>query len=76
MKDVTGESMVGCFNYLGKSAFYVVNYDTQYAQEITLDFYSNYNMRVIQKAETSYVDTSSLTLTMNAGEGVLVVIEN
>lgn len=76
LKDITGESMVGCFNYLGKSAFYVVNYDTEYAQKITLDFYDNYNMRVIQKAETSYVDTNSLTLTMNAGEGVLIVIEN
>ena len=76
LKDITGESMVGCFNYLGKSAFYVVNYDTEYAQKITLDLYDNYNMRVIQKAETSYVDTNSLTLTMNAGEGVLIVIEN
>jgi hypothetical protein len=33
-------------------------------------------MRVIQKAETSYVNTNQLNLTMNAGEGVLVVIEN
>lgn len=76
LKNITGESMVGCFNYQGKSAFYVVNYDTEYAQAITLDFYDNYNMRVIQKAETSYVDTNRLELTMNAGEGVLVVIEN
>ncbi len=76
LKNITGESMVGCFNYQGKSAFYVVNYDTEYAQKITLDFYDNYNMRVIQKAETSYVDTNRLELTMNAGEGVLIVIEN
>jgi hypothetical protein len=76
LKDINGESMVGCFNYLGKSAFYVVNYDTEYAQNITLDFYDNYDMRVIQKGETSYVDTDCLTLTMGAGEGVLIVIEN
>ena len=76
LKNITGESMVGCFNYQGKSAFYVVNYDTEYAQTINLDFYDHYNMRVIQKGETSYVDANRLELTMNAGEGVLVVIEN
>ena len=54
----------------------MVNYDTEYAQNITLDFYDNYDMRVIQKGETSYVDTDCLTLTMGAGEGVLIVIEN
>ena len=76
LKNITGESMVGCFNYQGKSAFYVVNYDTEYAQTITLDFYDHYNMRVVQKAETSYVDANRLELTMNAGEGVLIVIED
>lgn len=76
LKDITGESIVGCFNYFGQSAFYVVNYDTEYAQEITLDFYDKYNMKVVQKAEESYVNAKSLTLTMNAGEGVLIVVEN
>ena len=76
LKDISGETMVGCFNYLGKSAFYVVNYDTEYAQKITLDFYDSYNMRVVQKAETSYVNTNSLTLQVHAGDGVLIVIEN
>lgn len=76
LKDISGDTMIGCFNYLGKSAFYVVNYDTEYAQEITLDFYDSYNMRVVQKAETSYVNTNSLTLQVHAGDGVLIVIEN
>lgn len=76
LESITGESMVGCFNYLGKSAFYVVNYDTEYAQNITLEFCDDYDMRVVQKGETSYVDTDCLTLTMGAGEGVLIVIEN
>ena len=68
--------MVGCFNYRGKSAFYVVNYDNFYSQKIKLDFLDNYNMKIVQKAEESYVKADSLTLTMNAGEGVLIVIEN
>ena len=33
-------------------------------------------MKFVQKAEESYVKADSLTLTMNAGEGVLIVIEN
>ncbi len=76
LKDIDGESMVGCFNYMGKSAFYVVNYDFEYAQEISLDFYDSYNMRVVQNAETSYVNADNLTLTIYPGEGVLIVMEN
>ena len=76
LKSIKGEAMVGCFNYFGRSAFYVVNYDTEYAQEITLDFHNKYNMKVVQKAEESYINTNSLKLTMNAGEGVLIVMED
>lgn len=76
LKSIKGEAMTGCFNYFGKSAFYVVNYDTEYAQEIKLDFYHKYNMRVVQDGETSYVNASSLKLTMKAGEGVLIVMED
>ena len=76
LQDISGEAMVGCFNYRGKSAFYVVNYDNFYSQKIKLDFLDNYNMKIVQKAEESYVKADSLTLTMNAGEGVLIVIEN
>ena len=75
LRDVTGDAMVGCFNYFGKSAFYVVNYNIEYTQEIVLDFSNAYNMKVIQKAEESYVGTDSLKLTMEPGEGVLVVME-
>lgn len=72
---VSGDAMIGCFNYYGKSAFYVVNYDIEYAQNITLKFSDNYNMKVVQEGETAYFATDSLELTMTAGEGVLVVME-
>lgn len=75
VKNITGDTLVSCFNYNGKSAFYVVNYDTEYAQKITLDFFDKYNMKVVQKAEEKFVNTDSLELTMSAGEGVLVVME-
>ena len=75
MKNITGDVMVGCFNYQGKSAFYVVNYDMKNTQDITIDFLDNYQFRVIQNATTSRHRANSLKLTMEAGEGVLVVME-
>lgn len=75
LKHVDGSTMVGCFNYQGKSAFYVVNYEFNYKQKITLDFHNAYNMTVIQKAESSNINTSQLTLDMEPGEGVLIVMD-
>lgn len=75
LQEVKGDAMIGCFNYNGKSAFYVVNYDKKYAQHITLNFQDKYKMKVVQNAENSYFETSSLTLDMTAGEGVLIVME-
>lgn len=72
---VEGNTIVGCFNYQGKSAFYVVNHDCEYAQDITLDFYDSYNLQVIQDGETKYVNTDSLTLQMKAGDGALIVVQ-
>ena len=73
--DVSGDAMIGCFNYKGHSAFYVVNYDNENAQKVTLNFANNYDMKVIQSAETEYVNTQELELAMAAGEGVLIVME-
>lgn len=75
LMSVTGDAMVGCFNYNGKTALYVVNYSMEYAQYITLNLNEVHEMKKIQNAETSYVKTDALTLDMAAGEGVLIVIE-
>lgn len=75
LADVKGDALVGCFNYQGKTALYVVNYDENYAQDITLKFYNNYKMQVTQDGETEYLDTSSLTLKMKAGDGALIVMQ-
>ena len=72
---VTGDAMIGCFNYQGKTALYVVNYDTEYAQKIKLDFADTYNLTVIQDAETSHVSGNNLELTFQAGDSALVVFE-
>ena len=75
LQSLTGEAIVGCFNYQGKTALYVVNNDMEYAQKVTLHLNEACNMRLIQNAESSYVNAKNLTLDMAAGEGVLVVIE-
>lgn len=75
LTNVTGDAMIGCFNYQGKSAFYVVNYDMEYAQKITLEFYDDCDFTVTQNTETSKFDGNGIELTMAPGEGVLVVME-
>lgn len=75
LADVKGNALVGCFNYQGKTALYVVNYDAEYAQDVTLEFYDSYKMQVTQDGKTDYLDTSSLTLNMKAGDGVLIVMK-
>lgn len=75
LESVKGNTIVGCFNYQGKSAFYVVNHDCEYAQDITLDFFDSYNLQVTQDGETKYVNTDSLALQMKAGDGALIVVE-
>lgn len=75
LQKVSGDALVGCFNYQGKMALYVVNHDFENAQQITLEFESACNLKMIQHAETSYVNASELTLNMAAGDGVLIVME-
>ena len=72
---VDGDAMIGCFNYQGRTALYVVNYDYEYAQNITLDFNDKYNVTVTYDAEESHVHTNQLTLTMDAGHGALVTFD-
>lgn len=75
LMSVSGEAMVGCFNYNGKTALYVVNYSMEHAQHITLNLNETHDVTVMQDAKTSYVNAKNLRLDMAAGEGVLVVIE-
>ncbi len=72
---VKGEALIGCFNYQGKTALYVVNYDMEYAQDITLEFYDKCKFSVIQNAEKAYYNGNEIELSMQAGEGALIVFE-
>lgn len=75
LTDATGNALIGCFNYCGKTALYVVNYDYDNAGTVTLTFDTNRDIAISQNAETTKATTNSVTLSMAAGEGVLLVIE-
>lgn len=73
LKKVLGdEVIVGCFDYHGSTLLYVVNNDIDNKQRITLNFDGNYGYDIYQRGTVSSVATKALTLTMEAGEGVLV----
>lgn len=75
LQSVSGETMVGCFNYNGKTALYVVNYSMDTAQSITLTLDKTYHVKVVKGAKATFTNTQELQLDMTAGEGILLVIE-
>ena len=79
-REVTGveaetDAVIGCFDYRGKTALYVVNHSSESKQKITLRFDDAYSFEVIQRATSVKTGGDSLTLTAEAGEGILVVLE-
>ena len=72
---VNGDALIGCFNYQGKTALYIVNYSMEQAQKIDLAFQDTYRVTKIQNAETKQLEGNGITLDMQPGEGVLLVFE-
>lgn len=72
---VEGDALIGCFNFQGRTALYVTNYERDYAQKITLNLQDTYNVSVTQNAEVSNLNTNKLVLDLKAGEGALVLFE-
>lgn len=75
LKSVQGNTMIGCFNYQGKTALYVVNYEEAFAQKITLDLQDFYNVSITQNAEVSKINTNEIVLDFQPGEGALIVFD-
>ena len=53
LTSVEGNALVGCFNYNGRTALYVVNYDMDSTQNITLNFDATHAIRMTRKATTT-----------------------
>ena len=74
---VSGDpALVGCFDYKGGTALYVVNntFD-EHRGEITLSFDRAYEYEVIQRGVTGSITAQEFVLTLEAGEGALVVLK-
>ena len=67
-------SVIGCFDYLGGTAFYVVNHSPTSKDKVTLEFDKKYGMDITQRGRKVGVAGKSVTLTLEGGEGVLVVL--
>ena len=76
LKKVSGDECVaGCFNYGGKTALYVVNYDRVNKGDVVLDFDGNYKYTVIQRATEKQCVGERLQLRLDFGEGALIVLD-
>lgn len=76
LNNVTGNALVGCFDYNGKTALFVVNNSITEEGEISLSFDNKYNFEVIQDAASRMENGDSLTLQLGIGEAALVVLES
>ncbi len=77
LKKVSGDdSLIGCFDYKGGVALYVMNNSiVEERAEVTLEFDGEYGYKIIQRGITDYLVGKTFTLTLQAGESALVVIK-
>ena len=76
LKDVSGDTMVGCFTYQGKEAYYVINYSRTNSQDIKLTFNGKATYYTIADAVKTTGNGNEMTLAIPTGAGVLVVVED
>ena len=68
-------TVIGCFDYNGKPAFYVVNNDIHETQEITLQLNDTYKVRVISAEENQESKADSCTISLSKASAALVLLE-
>lgn len=76
LTSISGDDcIIGCFDYLGGTALYAVNYSRTEKANVTLTFDRNdYRYKVIQRATACDVVGGEMTLTLDTGEGALIVL--
>lgn len=77
-KELTGiqgdDCVIGCFDYKGGTALYVVNYSRLKKADVLLKFSDKYRYTVIQRADVADVVGTNIPLTLDMGEGALIVL--
>ena len=74
LEEVTGNALVGCFDYKGKTALLVVNNSITQEGEISLSFGKGHTYEVIQDAISREETGDFLTLQLGIGESALIVL--
>lgn len=70
------DALIGCFDYMGGTALYVVNNSyTEKDANINLYFDGIYGYDVIQRGVSAFVTGNALSLRLDGGEGALVVLK-
>lgn len=73
--NTTYGAVAGCFDYRGKTAVYVVNYDINNANTITLSFDDTYTAQIINYEGTRTTSGQSCSVSLPAGGAALVIVE-
>lgn len=75
LTSVSGDALVGCFDYKGGTCLYVVNNTPLKMNEVTLNFDNNYLYTITRGTDSVTQTGKILTLSLNKGEGALVVLK-
>lgn len=67
---------VGCFDYQGRTAFYVVNNDTKKCQYVTLNFDKIYDLEMHSYVGEKTEHTDTCKITLGAGNAILIVVSD
>ena len=68
-------SLIGCFDYDGLTAYYITNNSITEDESLTLNFSESVKGYYIAKGEQTSFNAATLTLQMQPGEGILVVVK-
>lgn len=73
---VEGDALIGCFEYNNKTVLYVVNYSFDSTNDIILKFDSARSLSITQRAATTEVAAKNVMIHLEAGEGVMIMVNS
>ena len=78
IKSITTEDdlLIGCFDYGGKSVYYLVNNNLTENCEATIDFTSLVRANLFYMTEDKLVEGDTINVSLKPGEGVLLELTN
>ena len=71
---ISGNALIGVFEYEGKTALYVVNNSITSANTIGLTFNSNYTYEIITDAAKSWQTGSNVSLNLGIGRAAMIIV--